>query len=190
MAFPKIVYSTSALDGWIPNHAYATSDQVLDQAFHIQQAAPGGTSGVSQPAFSDSGGLVAEGPDTLKWQDEGLGPVTTLQFRFPPVKQPYRDYAAVRHTNIASSGVQENVWERTDAFLDVDMEWVVGAADVAAWDTFIQQALQGAFFQYYPDASVGSYTLYYLADDKWVSEYLSPQAWKFRARFRQRVAWP
>ena len=48
----------------------------------------------------------------------------TLHFLRPPTKVPAYSSMAVRHDNVASSGVRESVLERIDNYLDLDLEWV------------------------------------------------------------------
>ena len=45
-------------------------------------------------------------------------------FQRPPNKVPAYSATAVRHDNVASSGVRESVLERIDNYLDLDLEWV------------------------------------------------------------------
>ena len=77
----------------------------------------------------------------------------TLMFQRPPTKVPAYSSTAVRHDNVASSGVRESVLERIDNFLDLDLEWVGIGSDVQAWAQFMNYALQGGVFAYYPDSS-------------------------------------
>ena len=82
----------------------------------------------------------------------GTGTVT-LNFLRPPTKVPAYSSTAVRHDNVASSGVRESVLERIDNFLDLDLEWVGAGSDVQAWAQFMSYALQGGVFAYYPDSA-------------------------------------
>jgi len=115
---------------------------------------------------------------------------STLNFVYPPRKVPYRAYETTRHDNVASSGVRETVFERTDTFFEFEMEYVKLASDVSNWDSFIQSALQGTPFDYYPDGTVGSFTTYTLEDTTWNAAYKQLGMYAFAMKFRQRVAWP
>jgi len=121
--------------------------------------------------------------------DPGTGAVT-LQFLRPARMIPGSQLAAVRHDNIASSGVREAIWERTDEFLEFTMQWVGVGADATAWDTFMRWALQGGTFDYYPDADVGSSSTYVLEDTDFNAAYKVPGQYTFKAKFRKWVAWP
>jgi hypothetical protein len=116
----------------------------------------------------------------------GTGPVT-LVFLYPPRNLPAYDMRAVRHDNIASSGVRESILERIDNFLGLDMPWVAIAADVAAWAAFMLFALAGGQFQFFPDASQAAYTNYWLEDTNWRAAYRSPGYYSFKVLFRQVV---
>ena len=114
----------------------------------------------------------------------------TLNFVYPPRKVPFRAYETVRHDNVASSGVRETVYERTDKFFEFEMEYVKLGTDVGAWDSFVQSALQGIAFDYYPDATLGSLTTYVLEDTTWHPGYKQLGMYSFTMRFRERVPWP
>ena len=118
--------------------------------------------------------------------DPGTGPVT-LAFVRPPSKVPAYDYSAVRHDNISSAGVREAVLERIDAFLELEMPWVGVGADVQAWNQFMQFALSGGQFGYYPDASQAAFTNYWLEDTNWTAGYKAPGQYSFKLKFRQVV---
>src|SRR5271157_5213958 len=116
--------------------------------------------------------------------DAGNGP-TVLTFVRPPRKLPAYEYNALRHDNISSAGVREAVLERIDAFLEFEMEWVAIGADVQAWNQFMQFALGGGQFGYYPDASQQVCTNYWLEDTDWNAAYKSPGQYTFKLKFRQ-----
>src|SRR5580698_9998757 len=88
----------------------------------------------------------------------------TLSFLRPPTKVPAYSAAAVRHDNVASSGVRESVLERIDNYLDLDLEWVGIGSVVQAWAQFMSYALQGGAFAYYADSSQTAFTNYWLED--------------------------
>jgi hypothetical protein len=115
---------------------------------------------------------------------------TTLTFLTPARFVPYKVYEAVRHDNVASAGTRETVWERNDTFQEFEMEYVRSGSDIAAWDSFIQSALQGTTFDYYPDASLGSFTTYTLEDNTWNAAFKQLGIYTFKLRFRKRVPWP
>lgn len=114
-------------------------------------------------------------------------PRSTLMFARPPRKVPAYVVEAVRHDNVASSGVRESILERVDNFLDFEMEWVGMGADVQAWQGFMVWALAGNAFSYYPDASQPSFTNYWLEDTNWTAAYKSPGQYTFKLKFRQVV---
>ena len=119
--------------------------------------------------------------------DPGTGP-TVLAFARPPRKVPAYEYNAVRHDNISSAGVREAVLERIDTFLELEMDWVAIGADVQAWNQFMQFALGGGQFGYYPDASLPRFTNYWLEDSNWTAAYKSPGLYSFKLKFRQVVS--
>ncbi|HXJ95013.1 MAG TPA: hypothetical protein VMT20_19405 [Terriglobia bacterium] len=117
----------------------------------------------------------------------GTGP-TTLQFQRAPRNVPAYELKAMRHDNIASSGVRESIIERIDTFLSLEMEWVGIGSDVQAWSGFMNFALAGGQFAYYPDASHTAFTNYWLEDTNWTAGYKSPGQYTFKLKFRQAVS--
>ncbi len=118
--------------------------------------------------------------------DAGAGPVTLTFLRAPRLVPAY-EYAAVRHDNISSAGVRETVYERSDTFVEFEMEWVGSGADVTAWNSFISWALKGGQFSYYPDSSLTAFTNYWLENVEWVTAYKTVGQYTFRMKFRQAV---
>jgi hypothetical protein len=111
-------------------------------------------------------------------------PATTLTFQRPPRKVPAYWMDALRHDNMASSGVREAVLERIDNFLELEMEWVGIGSDITAWQAFMAWALAGNQFAYYPDASLSSFTNYWLEDTSWNAAWKAPGQYTFKLKFR------
>lgn len=100
----------------------------------------------------------------------------TLNFTYPPRQVPKYDKETVRNVNVASSGVTEQIYERTDIFLEINVQDVVDA-DAAAWSAFLDWANQGNTFDYYPDASVGTFTTYTLENMNVKLAWKQPGMW-------------
>jgi hypothetical protein len=118
------------------------------------------------------------------------GGPNSFTFLLAPRMVPYRDYAVVRHDNISSSGAVERIFERRDDFLSFSMEYVFNDTDVAAWDAFMQVALTGQAFDYYPNSLVGAFTTYLLEATTWTPAFKQLGAFHFQCKFRKRVPWP
>lgn len=118
--------------------------------------------------------------------DPGTGPVT-LAFIYPPRNVAAYNSVATRHDNVASSGVRESILERIDNFLEFDMQSVLPGSDVMAWNGFIQYALTGGQFAYYPDSSQSTFTNYWLEQTTWNAAYKAPGLYSFKMKFRQVV---
>jgi len=118
-----------------------------------------------------------------------LGSLAPATFNF--ARQP-RNVAAYnrvaqRHDNLSTAGVKEVIVERVDNLLEITMDWVSIGADVNGWDNFMQNALQGVQFSYYPDGTLAAYTNYTLEGTDWVAGYKAPGQYSFRLVFRQVV---
>ena len=113
--------------------------------------------------------------------------LVTLPFTYPPRNVAAYNSVATRHDNISSSGVRESILERIDNFLEIEMQTVLAGADVAIWNAFMQYALQGGQFSFYPDASQAAFTNYWLDDTTWKAGYKAPGLYSFKMKFRQVV---
>jgi hypothetical protein len=115
------------------------------------------------------------------------GTEQTLNFAFPPRQQPGYQKVAVRHDNISTAGVRESVLERTDEFLELALEYIQAGTELANWQTFLDHALSGAAFAYYPDASQPAFTNYLLEDTDAMLEYRAPGRYSLRLKFRRLI---
>jgi hypothetical protein len=113
--------------------------------------------------------------------------LVTLPFTYPPRSVAAYNSVATRHDNISSSGVRESILERIDNFLEIEMQTVLAGADVASWNAFVQYALQGGQFSYYPNASESAFTNYWLEGTTWKAGYKAPGMYSFKMKFRQVV---
>lgn len=123
-----------------------------------------------------------------------LGGTVTVTYTLPFTRQPRLvpayNYEAIRHDNLASSGVRETVFERNDTFLEFKMEWLAVGTDADNWNVFSQAALMGVPFYYYPNSAVNSSILYLLEDTTAKPRYKATGVYEFDTKFRLRVAWP
>src|SRR5574337_426998 len=102
------------------------------------------------------------------------GAEQTLAFLSPPRNLPGYSKTAVRHDNLSTAGIRESVLERIDEFLELSMEWIRSGTDLQNWQAFLDHALTGAPFAYYPDAAQPDFTNYLLEDTETRIEYKAP----------------
>ncbi len=115
--------------------------------------------------------------------DPGTGPVT-LTFTFPPIQKPYLDdREAVRHDSITSSGLRQSALERVDVIKILQMENVPWE-DLPAWAAFIDYAIEGGDFAFYPDVALTAFQTYELVDDKFNPKFNVRGMTKFSLNFR------
>ena len=112
----------------------------------------------------------------------------TLSFTFPPRQLPAYQKVAVRHDNVSTAGVRESVLERFDDYLEFTVEWIKPGADVNAWQNFLDHALIGAPFAYYPDAGQSAFINYVLEDMEAKLSYRAPGAYSLALKLRRLVA--
>lgn len=118
--------------------------------------------------------------------DPGSGDVT-LAFAMPPIKKPGEDeLQAESHVTIASAGPRQVITERVDVFRDVEIDFVP-LTDLAAWKAFMQYAVEGKSFKYYPDSTAGAFEEWTLEDDKWKPTYGYRDGVKTIAKFKFRM---
>ena len=111
----------------------------------------------------------------------------TLAFAFPPQQQPGYFKSAVRHDNVSTAGIRESVVERIDEFLELSLPWVRAGADLAAWQAFLDQALTGAIFSYYPDAGQVAFANYLLEDTETKLTWKTPGVYTVNLKLRKLV---
>jgi hypothetical protein len=116
------------------------------------------------------------------------GTEQTLSFQFPPAGQPGFSKVAVRHDNTSTAGIRESVLERVDAFLEFTLDWIRLGSDLDSWRAFLDFALTGAAFAYYPDASQPGFTNYLLEDTEAKIEFKAPSAYSLTLKLRQAVS--
>jgi hypothetical protein len=114
----------------------------------------------------------------------GTGAVT-LPFTYPPMgKSGTNDLEVQRNDSFSVSGVKQSVYTRTDEFIPLSMDFVP-LADLPAWESFVQFAISGGQFNYYPDATLSSFTTCTLEDKTWQPKRSFYGISKFTLRFRK-----
>jgi len=116
------------------------------------------------------------------------GTQQTLSFVSPPRQQPGYEKSAVRHDNISTAGVRESVLERADQFTEISIDYIRAGTDLANWSAFLDFALTGAAFAYYPDASQLGYTNYVLEDTAATFRYKAAGVYSVKLKFRLLVS--
>jgi hypothetical protein len=85
----------------------------------------------------------------------GVG--TTLNFTYPNVEKPGNDdLDVVRSDSMTLSGLRQSMFIRLDRYVHVVFK-TVPMADLPDIDLFMQYALQGGSFLYFPDADSTAY---------------------------------
>ena len=121
------------------------------------------------------------------WTD-AIG-ATELIPTYPPVgKTGAAELEAQRHDSITTTGVKQSITDRTDQFLSLDFKWVP-SGDMAQWTRFMNWAIAGGVFTYYPNMDdVATFADYTLEDDRWVPKRVAFMTYGFSLRIRKWVA--
>lgn len=115
------------------------------------------------------------------------GAEETLNLTSAPRQQPGYQKSAIRHDNISTAGVRESVLERIDTFLEINVDYIQAGSDLAAWSAFLDFALTGAPFAYYPDALQPAFINCLLEDTDETVAYMAPGIYSAKVKFRQQV---
>ncbi len=115
------------------------------------------------------------------------GTEQTLNFTFPPRQLPGYQKVAVRHDNVSTAGVRESVLERTDEFLEFTMEFIKTGTDLANWQAFLDHALTGAAFTYYPDSTQTGFGIYLLEDTEAAIKWKAPGMYTLSLKLRKQI---
>lgn len=95
------------------------------------------------------------------WND---GTAHTFTPTFPATSKPTVSRSALRHDDFTGDGVGQWVTDRVDKFLTLPFNFIP-PEDVASWEAFLDYAIEGNVFTYYPDSTVsGTHTDYTLED--------------------------
>lgn len=114
----------------------------------------------------------------------GSGPVALNFVRGPQDFSCY--YSARVHDNLATSGVRERVMEARDILISFAMTHLRIEEDLAAWSVFMQFALGGAQFDFYPNNDLGDFYHCVIEGDLFEPRRTGPGY--YGASFRLRVA--
>lgn len=115
------------------------------------------------------------------------GTEQTLNFVFPPRQVPGYQKTAVRHDNVSTAGIRESVLERVDDFLEITMDFIKSGTDLANWQVFLDHALTGAAFAYFPDSTQAAFTNYTLEDTETRIEYKAPGVFASKLKMRKQI---
>jgi hypothetical protein len=95
-------------------------------------------------------------------------PTTTLIFDYPPTSKPgpygVMDQEAVGSISISISGKRQVMYLRIDQFFHLIFDASIPWASMPNWQTFMDYALQGNSFLYYPDNTGTAYDEYVIED--------------------------
>ena len=109
---------------------------------------------------------------------------TTLSPTYGPIgKAMMDDRDAVRHDSMSSSGFRQVALERVDIIRPLQFEFVPWT-DLAAWQDFIDYALLGGTFAYYPDATASAFQTFELMDTSFSPKFASFNLSKFSLKLR------
>ena len=116
----------------------------------------------------------------------------TLDFTYPPVQKPgpqdgtSDERKREGSDSITMSGLTQSVTWRVDRFRILQMD-NVPMEDLPNWAAFIDYAITGAPFDYYPDTTLSDFETWTLEDTEWAPKYNSRGLAKFTLKMRKLV---
>lgn len=113
----------------------------------------------------------------------GSGNVTLTFVRGPRQFTCY--YSARVHDNLATGGLRERVVEAKDILIEFEMPALRLTDDFDDWASFMDHALAGNQFTFYPDASLATY--YHCVSDDTEFKYSRVAPGQYAAEFQWRV---
>jgi hypothetical protein len=118
------------------------------------------------------------------WPDGGGN---VLRFSWPNKDISYYIHKAERTDDYSTYGIHVSVTQRIDHFLEFKVPIILlGQNDAATWSTFLDYAATGGAFDYYPDSSITTWTVYHIDGTEVKMEYNAPGIYSIRGlRFRQ-----
>ena len=116
---------------------------------------------------------------------------TTLNLEYYPRFVAAENYEATRSTNEFSGGQSEAIYTRTDTFLELSIMYVGNSRtsnEILGWFNFMEYAMYGGAFDYYPTRSTSSHDTYTLEDRDWTAAYEQLATYQFKVTFRKYIA--
>ncbi len=107
---------------------------------------------------------------------------------WPPTGKTPPERQAVRTDSLTSTGLKQSINERTDLINTLNFT-TVPESDLDDWQTFIDFAVAGNAFQYYPDhTQLSNFAVYSLVDTDWNPQRVAFQTYSFTLKIRQEIS--
>lgn len=75
----------------------------------------------------------------------------TLTFVYPPTSKPIQNKQATRTDTYSTAGVRQTVVQRVNEVFPIQMKNILAGDDATAWQAFLDFAVDGSPFEFYPD---------------------------------------
>jgi len=113
---------------------------------------------------------------------------TELNFTYAPVNKPgANELKAIRHDSDTISGLRQSFLERIEEFWTIEVNNEPQTTSTA-WRTFMLYALAGGSFDFYHDATVGTFETFTLEDTTWAPSFAFRGFDKFKIKLRKVIA--
>jgi hypothetical protein len=117
------------------------------------------------------------------------GTAQTLSFVYPPTKKPRFSKQATRTDVFSTAGVRQTVVQRVNETFPLTMATILDGDDTAAWQQFLDYAIEGEPFEYYPDADNPTlhFTMF-LQDTDAQLAYVSPGVYSLSCTLQKEIS--
>lgn len=117
------------------------------------------------------------------------GSPQTLSILYPPTSKPKFSKQATRTDTFSTAGVRQTVVQRVNETHPVKMMNIIAGDDSDAWQLFLDWAVTGGAFEYYPDATneLDHYTMFLVESDA-VLALVSSGIYSFSGTFQKEIS--
>jgi hypothetical protein len=120
------------------------------------------------------------------------GGAVTLTFLYPPTSKPLFNKTATRTDTFSTAGNRQSVLQRVNESYPIQMQTILAGTDSAAWQRFLNYAVLGGDFNYYPDvttpANQGTYYVCFLLETEAQLAFISSGIYTFKGTFQKEIS--
>lgn len=158
-----------AVVGWRPYLSLSSQQEQLQQVGIVALGAN----------WTVATGAIAAGqPTPPGWGNE-------LIFRYPARQLPYYNPEWHGHDDYSTAGWQQSIVWYIDSIVDFEIPYIDAGNDAWAWKQFLGYALHRGPFDFYPDATLGTFMTLINMDTNPKMAYRNPGLYSLRLKCRQ-----
>jgi hypothetical protein len=110
-----------------------------------------------------------------------------LVFQVPPTSKPAFSKQAQRTDVFSTAGVRQTTVLRVDQTIPISVPAILRGDDQKAWMSFLDEAVTGTPFSYFPDSSSGDYIPCFLVESDIKLAYSNAPSFSFTGTFQKEL---